>query len=72
MTWVTFLIAVVVFLLAAAGIGIGLAFGRGAPKGSCGGLANHPDLDSPCDVCGLTPDECPNKETPAQVPTATR
>ena len=62
MNWIAFVIAIVVFLLAALGIGIGLLFGRRAPSGSYGGLANHPDLSSPCEVCGKTPDECPNKE----------
>ncbi|SLN25969.1 hypothetical protein [Roseisalinus antarcticus] len=36
------LFAILIFLLAACGIGLGLALGRGPVRGSCGGLSCVP------------------------------
>lgn len=37
-----------VFLLAAAGLALGLLFGRGAVRGSCGGLSVIPGIERLC------------------------
>lgn len=41
----TFILTFLLLLLALAGLGLGLFFGRGAPAGSCGGLACIPGAD---------------------------
>ena len=46
------LLVLAIFLLAVAGLGVGLLIGRGPPKGSCGGLA--------C-VEGAVCDGCPRR-----------
>lgn len=46
-----------VFLLAAAGLALGLLFGRGAVRGSCGGLSAIPGVERVCDCA----DPCPRK-----------
>ena len=44
-----FLIMLLVILMAIGGLSIGLAFGRGPIKGSCGGLACIEEAD--CSAC---------------------
>jgi len=43
-----FLLSLLVFALAAAGMGLGLLRGRRAIQGSCGGLNNLPGVTSDC------------------------
>ena len=43
------LLAVLIVTLAAGGLGLGLAFGRGSAKTSCGAAACLPD--GPCETC---------------------
>ncbi|MDO5603657.1 MAG: (Na+)-NQR maturation NqrM [Paracoccus sp. (in: a-proteobacteria)] len=45
-----FLIAIVIFALAAGGLALGLAFGRPPVQGSCGGIACLPGKPA-CDDC---------------------
>ena len=47
-----FILAIVIFALVAAGLGLGLLVGRGPLKGSCGGMACLKDV-----AC----EGCPNK-----------
>ncbi|MDO5641289.1 MAG: hypothetical protein Q4G26_02720 [Paracoccus sp. (in: a-proteobacteria)] len=44
-----FLVAIVIMLLGVGALGIGLAFGRGPLKGSCGGMACLKDVA--CEGC---------------------
>ncbi len=53
------LLALGVFLLAAGGLALGLAFGRGPVKGSCGGMACLKDV-----AC----DGCPNRAAAEDAP----
>jgi len=46
-----FLISFGLFLLAALALGLGLLLGRGAIRGSCGGLNRIPGLESACGGC---------------------
>ena len=46
-----FLISFVIIGLALLGMGIGVLFGRGSLKGSCGGLNTIGGLDTECPVC---------------------
>ena len=46
-----FLISVLVFALAMLGLGLGVLAGRGAPRGSCGGLNRIPGLKGACGGC---------------------
>jgi hypothetical protein len=46
-----FLISFVIIGLALLGMGIGVLFGRGSLKGSCGGLNTIRGLDTECPVC---------------------
>lgn len=49
MTW---LAALVVFMLVFAGMAIGVMLGRKPISGSCGGVGNS------CELCGGNPQEC--------------
>lgn len=44
-----FLLVLVIFLLAAGGLALGLALGRGPVRGSCGGMACLKDIA--CEGC---------------------
>jgi len=46
-----------VFLFAAAGLALGLLFGRGAVRGSCGGLSVIPGVERLCSCA----DPCPRR-----------
>ena len=54
-----YLLSFVAFALALAGLGAGLLMGRGAIRGTCGGL-NNP---GGCGACGRSPEqgECPRR-----------
>ena len=47
-----------VFLLTAAGLALGLMFGRGAVRGSCGGLSAIPGVERVCSCAA----PCPRKQ----------
>lgn len=53
----TFVLALVVFLLIVAAMAIGVIFGRQPIKGSCGGLGAV-GIDQECDICGGNPARC--------------
>lgn len=44
-----FILVLAVFLLAAGGLAVGLALGRGPAQGSCGGMSCLKDYD--CEAC---------------------
>ena len=46
-----FIITFVVLLIVVVAMAVGVIFGRGAIKGSCGGINNIDGLDSACDFC---------------------
>lgn len=50
----TLILATLLFLIATAGMAVGLFFGRRPPQGSCGGLG--------CDACGR---RCTRRKDPA-------
>ena len=47
-----------VFLLAAAGLSLGLLFGRNAVRRSCGGLSSIPGIEPACDCA----EPCPRRQ----------
>ena len=46
-----FVITFVILLVVVVAMAVGVIFGRGAIKGSCGGINNIDGLDSACDMC---------------------
>jgi hypothetical protein len=54
-----FLASFAVFLLFSGALALGLLFGRGGLRGSCGGLNRIPGLKGSCGACGT--DRCPRK-----------
>ena len=46
-----FLITFAVLLIVALAMAVGVIMGRGAIKGSCGGISNIDGLDSACEFC---------------------
>lgn len=46
-----FIITFIVLLIVVIAMAVGVIFGRGAIKGSCGGINNIDGLDSACDFC---------------------
>ncbi len=47
----TFLLAMLVFILVVAGMAVGVIFSNKPIKGSCGGMSAI-GIDSNCDICG--------------------
>lgn len=63
--WVPFAAAATIFLIAAAGMSIGVILQNKSLKGSCGGLAamsGEDDATSPCQLCSIPKDQCTNAE----------
>lgn len=46
-----FIITFFVLLIVVVAMAVGVIFGRGAIKGSCGGIGNVEGLESACDFC---------------------
>lgn len=69
--WFPFVAAAVLFLIAIAGMGIGVLIKKRELKGSCGGLASMPGNDgkSICDLCTIPQEECSNPEYREQLQT---
>jgi hypothetical protein len=68
---IEFALAFAAFVLAMAGMAAGVLAGRGAPRGTCGGLNRIPGMDGECGGCS-SPDRarsrgnargrpCPNR-----------
>lgn len=53
----TFVLALLVFLLIVAAMAVGVMFGRQPIKGSCGGLGAV-GIDQECEICGGNPARC--------------
>ena len=53
----TFLLALVVFVVIVAVMAVGVIFGRPPIKGSCGGLGAI-GIDQECEICGGNPQRC--------------
>jgi len=53
----TFLLALVVFVVIVALMAVGVFFGRPPIKGSCGGLGAI-GIDQECEICGGNPQRC--------------
>ena len=53
----TFVLALLVFLLIMAAMAVGVIFGRAPIKGSCGGLGAV-GIDQECEICGGDPQRC--------------
>ena len=53
----TFLLAMLVFILVVAGMAVGVIFSNKPIKGSCGGMSAI-GIDSNCDICGGNPKVC--------------
>ena len=68
-TWVPFVAAGVVFLLALGGMAIGIMISNREIKGSCGGLASLPgnDVKSACELCSIPREDCVNEELRKQM-----
>ena len=71
-TAVLIAITVGIFLLAVAGMAIGVIARNKELKGSCGGLASMPGNDgkSICELCSTPREECVNPEIRAQMQAA--
>ncbi|MDA8985797.1 (Na+)-NQR maturation NqrM [Luminiphilus sp.] len=64
----TFLLALLVFVLIITIMSVGVIFGREPIKGSCGGLGAV-GIDQECEICGGDPQRCDSEMTPATVQT---
>jgi len=53
-----FALALVVFALAVLGLAAGLLAGRGAPRGTCGGLNRIPGVDRVCGCSDVERERC--------------
>lgn len=68
-SWVPFVAALVIFLLAVSGMSIGVLLKNRELKGSCGGLASMPGQDgkSICELCTVPKDQCSMPEVRARL-----
>lgn len=62
----TFLLALLVFVLIITVMSVGVIFGREPIKGSCGGLGAV-GIDQACEICGGDPQRCDSEVMPAAV-----
>ena len=53
----TFVLALLVFVMIMASMAVGVIFGRAPIKGSCGGLGAV-GIDQECEICGGDPQQC--------------
>jgi uncharacterized protein len=58
----TFVLALVIFMLIMAVMAVGVMFGRPPIKGSCGGLGAI-GIDQECEICGGNPQRCESNVT---------
>lgn len=68
-TWMVFVAAGVLFLVAVGGMAIGVMVSNREIKGSCGGLASMPGSEgrSICELCSIPRDECVNEQLRQQM-----
>lgn len=68
-SWVLFVAAGILFLVAVGGMAIGVLVSNREIKGSCGGLASMPGSDgkSICELCSIPREECVNEELRQQM-----
>ena len=62
-----FIFAFAVFIIAVLGLAAGMLAGRGAPRGTCGGLNQIPGLESACTGCSApasSRSDCPRRRRP--------
>ena len=57
----TFILTFMIVALVIAGMAIGVIFGRGPIKGSCGGMSAV-GIDSNCEICGGNPNKCEKEQ----------
>ena len=62
----TFLLALLVFVLIMTAMSVGVIFGRAPIKGSCGGLGAV-GIYQDCEICGGDPQRCDTEMTPSAV-----
>jgi len=62
----TYLLALIVFLVIVAVMAVGVIFGRPPIKGSCGGLGAV-GIHQECEICGGNPQRCESTMQPAPV-----
>ena len=62
----TFVLALLVLMAIMAAMAVGVIFGRGPIKGSCGGLGAV-GIDQDCEICGGDPQRCGSKREPVPV-----
>lgn len=62
----TFLIALIVFVMIIAAMSVGVMFGRPPITGSCGGLGAV-GIDQECEICGGNPQRCEALSEPVAV-----
>lgn len=55
----TFVLALLVFMMIMAAMAVGAMLGRAPIKGSCGGLGAV-GIDQECEICGGNPQRCDN------------
>jgi len=68
-SWLPFVAALVIFLVAVAGMSIGVILKNRELKGSCGGLASMPGQDgkSICELCTVPKEQCSKPEVRARL-----
>lgn len=68
-SWLPFVAALLIFLLAVTGMSIGVLVRNRELKGSCGGLASMTGQDghSACDLCAIPRDQCREPEVRARL-----
>ena len=62
----TFLLALLVFVLIMTAMSVGVIFGRAPIKGSCGGLGAV-GINQDCEICGGDPQRCDTEMTSSTV-----